>query len=64
MQGYEKIVNKKSINNGYLPVTIPEDASIIAFHFHSKKPMVGYRDRCIFHIYWFDRDFTLYDHGN
>ena len=60
--GYEKIINKKSIK-GKLPSIINEDESIIGFHFHGKKPMLGIRRDCIFHIIWFDPRFELYDHG-
>lgn len=60
--GYEKILNKKSINKGNLPSCILEDTSVIGFHFHKKKPMVGFRKDCIFHIVWFDPKFTLYKH--
>ena len=61
-QGYEKIANKKSINKGNLPDSIPEDASIIGFHFHNRKRMLGFRKNCIFHIIWFDPKFKLYKH--
>lgn len=59
--GYEKI---KTIN-----VAIPQsllgkdDITFIAFRFFDRKPMVGYREKEIFHIIWFDRDFDVYDHG-
>jgi hypothetical protein len=62
VHGYEKIINKKSVNRGNLPSCITEDTPIIGFHFHKKKPMVGFRRECIFHIVWFDPKFTLYKH--
>lgn len=46
-----------------IPSQIPEDAALLAFRFSGLKPMVGYRMQGMFHIIWFDRDFTLYDHG-
>ena len=46
-----------------IPPGITEDVTFLAFRFHGKKPMVGYRVNEMFHIIWFDRDFTLYDHG-
>ena len=46
-----------------IPAYITKDVTLLAFRFHAKKPMVGYRVREMFHIIWFDRDFTLYDHG-
>jgi len=45
-----------------IPAGITEDVTLLAFRFHAKKTMVGYRVKEIFHIIWFDRDFTLYDH--
>ncbi len=62
IKGYEKILDKKSINKGYLPSNIPEDASIIGFHFHDKKRVLGWRNAFIFHIVWFDPKFKLYKH--
>lgn len=46
-----------------IPVGITEDVAFLAFRFHGKKPMVGYRVNEMFHIVWFDRDFSLYNHG-
>jgi hypothetical protein len=60
--GYEKI-DRDSIRAG-IPTAITEDVNFIAFRFHGKAPMVGYRsDDGTFYIVWFDRDFTLYDRG-
>ncbi|NOT58991.1 MAG: hypothetical protein HOP19_02075 [Acidobacteria bacterium] len=59
--GFEKIA-QHAIQTG-IPSHITADVALIAFRFFGKAPMVGYRDRRIFHILWFDRDFTLYDHG-
>ena len=63
IKGFEKILNKKSINKGNLPDIINEDESIIGFHFHGNKSMLGIRRECIFHIIWFDPKFKLYAHG-
>ena len=46
-----------------IPSHITEDVALLAFRFSGKKSMVGYRMKEMFHIIWFDRDFTLYDHG-
>jgi|ERR1039458_3678311 hypothetical protein len=46
-----------------IPGHITEDVTLIALRFSGKKPMVGYQDNDVFHVVWFDRDFTLYDHG-
>lgn len=59
--GSEKIA-RKAIKRP-IPKQITEEVPILAFRFDGKKPMVGYRIGGTFHIVWFDRDFTLYDHG-
>lgn len=47
-----------------IPKFITDDVDhFLAFRFHGKKPMVGYRNREVFYVLWFDNDFTLYDHG-
>ncbi|WP_300674673.1 hypothetical protein [Desulfoluna sp.] len=59
--GYEKIAT--SSLNTELPAHLSgQDVNLIAFRFNGKAPMVGYRDKSVFHILWVDRDFTLYDH--
>lgn len=60
--GFEKIA-RKAIKAG-IPNHITEDVDhFLAFRFDGKKPMVGYRLGSTFFVVWFDRDFTLYDHG-
>jgi hypothetical protein len=59
--GYE-IIARKAIKTG-LPSHLSDDVNLLAFRFCANKPMVGYRERRIFHILFLDRDFTLYDHG-
>ncbi len=60
--GYE-VISRTSLRGG-VPAGITEDVNFIAFRFHGKKAMVGFRSReGAFNIVWFDRDFTLYDHG-
>jgi hypothetical protein len=46
-----------------IPTHVTEDVTLIAFRFSGKKPMVGYRVDGMFHILWFDPDFSLYDHS-
>jgi hypothetical protein len=58
--GYE-IIDKNSIR-APIPSHITEDVNIIAFRFCSLAPMVGYRDRAIFHVIWLDRAYSLYPH--
>ncbi|WP_051918947.1 hypothetical protein [Basilea psittacipulmonis] len=41
---------------------VEQNIPLLAFRFHEKKPMVGYRENQIFHILWLDRNFTLYKH--
>lgn len=60
--GYEKI-KQKEIRAG-IPSCVSKKQKIIAFRFSGKKPMVGFKKPDgTFYILWFDRDFTLYDHG-
>lgn len=58
--GYEKI-SKESLKVS-VPSIVPEDASIIAFRFFGKAPMVGYKENNVFHILWLDRNYTVYSH--
>jgi hypothetical protein len=46
-----------------IPRHVTEDVTFLAFRFHRKRPMVGYRDGRIFHILWLDHSFSVYDHG-
>jgi len=34
----------------------------LAFRYNGMKAMVGYRQKNVFFVLWFDHDFTLYDH--
>jgi hypothetical protein len=45
------------------PKHIAEDQSLIAIRFWEKGRMVGYRERDVFRIIWFDCDYSLYFHG-
>lgn len=46
------------------PRFITDDVdSYLVFRYHGMRPMVGYRQREVFYVLWFDSDFTLYDHG-
>jgi hypothetical protein len=40
------------------PPHVPEDASLLAFRFHSHLPVIGYRTERVFHAVWFDRNPT------
>src|SRR5699024_12555094 len=33
----------------------------LAFRYSDKRPMVGYRQKNVFYVLWFDHDFTLYN---
>src|SRR5206468_3998028 len=60
--GFETI-DRTSIRSG-IPPSITDDVRFIAFRFCGNAPMVGYRsDDGTFYVIWFDRAFTLYDHG-
>jgi len=59
--GTEKI--PKSKINGSIPKFITDDMKdFLVFRFNGMKPMVGYREKNIFYVLWFDKDFTLYKH--
>lgn len=58
--GFEKI--SASSLNVTVPKLVPEGASILAFRFNGKAPMVGFKENNIFHILWLDRDYTVYTH--
>ena len=45
-----------------LPTAAPKGADALAFRFHGKAPMVGFREGNIFYVVWFDREFKLYKH--
>lgn len=59
--GTEKI-SKFSITAA-IPSSISEDLNgFLAFRYNGKRPMVGYREKNVFFVLWFDHDFTLYPH--
>jgi hypothetical protein len=60
--GTEKI-DRDAINRP-IPDHITEDEPILAVRFWEKARMVGYREREIFRIVWFDANYDLYDHGH
>jgi len=60
--GTEKIA--KSSINAPIPKFITDEVdNFLAFRYNGKCPMVGYRQRNVFFVLWFDHDFTLYNHG-
>lgn len=52
----------RNILQGTLPSIVKEDSKIIAFRFHGKAPMIGFRDGHIFYILRLDRSFKAYSH--
>ena len=59
--GTEKI--PKTQIKAPIPRFITDDfESFLVFRYNGLKPMVGYRQRDVFFVLWFDLDFTLYDH--
>jgi hypothetical protein len=42
---------------------LTRDVTLVALRFSGLKPMVGYQIDEMFRVVWFDRDFSLYDHG-
>ncbi|MCV6610800.1 MAG: hypothetical protein OIF55_08535 [Amphritea sp.] len=59
--GTEKI--PKRCIKAAIPRFITDDfEDFLVFRYHGLHPMVGYRQREVFFVLWFDHDFTLYDH--
>jgi hypothetical protein len=58
--GSEKI-SQNCIKTG-IPNIVTQDTTLLGLRFSGKKVMVGFRDKDIFHILWFDRNFKLYSH--
>jgi len=59
--GSEKI-ERKSIKPG-IPKAVPKEATFLAIRFSGLAPMVGFREKNIFHIVFIDAKFNVYDHG-
>lgn len=59
--GSEKI-SQDSIRGDSIPEIVERDTQLLALRFSGLKSMVGFRERDVFHILWFDRDFSLYKH--
>lgn len=59
--GFEKI-SKKSLRVG-IPDCVKEDTEIIAFRYFEMKPMLGFKDKEVFHILWVDRKMKTYKHS-
>jgi len=60
--GSEKIP-KSAIKTGVPNFITDEIDSFLVFRFYKLMPMVGYRQKNVFYVLWFDHDFSLYDHG-
>ena len=59
--GTEKIA--KSSIKAAIPNFITDDVNdFLVFRYKGLNPMVGYRQKNVFFVLWFDHDFTLYDH--
>jgi len=60
--GSEKISIKS------IKASIPSDFfseeidTLLSFRFDGKKPFIGFRNGFIFHVFYIDRNFTLYNH--
>lgn len=59
--GTEKIP-KNQIKAPIPKFITPEYKNFLVFRYNGKRAMVGYRQRDIFFVLWFDHDFTLYKH--
>ena len=58
--GAEKI-ERKSIKPN-IPNIVPKNATFLAIRFSGLAPIVGFRERNIFHIVFIDAKFNVYDH--
>ena len=58
--GCEKI-DRKSLKVP-MPQDIKDDAKILSIRFCREAPMVGFREKDVFHIIWFDRKYDVYAH--
>lgn len=59
--GFEKI--SKMAIKAPIPKFITADVKhFLAFRYHGKQPIVGYRQKNIFYVLWFDSNFKLYNH--
>lgn len=60
--GYEKIPS--GIIRTSIPASISSDLeNFLAFRYHGRCPMIGFRDKNVFFVLWFDHDFSVYNHG-
>lgn len=60
--GSEKI-ELSSLKDTQIPISFTDDVGhLLALRFDGKKPIVGFRNGFIFHVFFIDRDFTLYNH--
>ncbi|MDR2898320.1 MAG: hypothetical protein LBU99_05830 [Spirochaetaceae bacterium] len=58
--GSEKIARNAIIPA--IPESVPKDTALLAIRFSGKAPMIGFRERNIFHIVFLDHNFTVYSH--
>jgi hypothetical protein len=59
--GSEKI-SRHSVKP-HIPDFIPKDATILSIRFAGNAPMVGFREKNIFHVLFLDGKFNVYNHG-
>jgi hypothetical protein len=56
-------ISQSAITGDKIPRDIIKpDTNLLALRFDAKKAMIGFREKDIFHILWFDRNYTLYKH--
>jgi hypothetical protein len=60
--GFEKIA-KNAIKAPIPPYITEDEDSLLAFRYHGKRAMVGYRIHDVFYVLWFDPNFRLYKHS-
>lgn len=54
----------EKIDGSAIKAALPDfvGTDFLAFRYNGMKAMVGYRQKNVFFVLWFDHDFTLYDH--
>lgn len=58
----QEIIKQSSLKVPIPPV-VKKDTNIIALRYNGTKPIVGFRDKNIFHVLWIDWDYKVYSHS-
>lgn len=61
--GTEKIA-KWAIREPEPSISTPDSKYFLALRYHGMHPVVGFRQKDVFYVLWFDHRMKLYDHGS